>query len=836
MLSNPILSRIWPHLAAVFLFLIVASIYFLPQLQGKVVNMGDITSHRGMANEVIQFRESTGETSWWTNSMFGGMPTYQIQSQQPSNMVQHVEKFFQLFFDRPIGYFVAAMISFYILMITMGVNPWMSMIGAIAFGFSTNTLILFEAGHLTKIRAISFLPMIAAGIIQAYRGKLLLGAAIFAIGMSINLYANHIQMTYYLFMTLAIYFVAALINANKQGDMATFAKATGILFITGLICVGSSASKLWTTYEYGNDTMRGKPILKKEDAGPAKSSSETDGLQWEYAMQWSNGWLDLPASLIPGVVGGSSGERLGKNSATYQSLAGRANLGNDFRASLYWGSLPSTSGPAYFGAGIFFLFILGLFLVKGPVKWWLGLGTLLTFLMSMGSNMETFNRLLFDYLPLLNKFRTPNSVLSVTSFLMPFLAILGMAAIIDKKRSNEEVMRALKIGGGILGATCLFFAFLGGSMFDFSSPVDARLAQYGYDMNAIIADRQSFMQKDALRSLVIIGICAGLIWAYVQNKVDKRMVLIGLGLVMILDIWMVDRRYINSNSFVSQSSQNSRFQPRPVDTQILQDKALSYRVHDLSINTFNSSSSSYFHKTIGGYHPAKLQRYQDIIERHISNGNPAVLNMLNMKYLITQDQQVQSNPAALGNAWFVSSIKTVNTPNEEIDALNNFNPGEEAVINTVDFPSFVSGFSPQKNGSITLTAYQPNKLTYKSNASSEQLAIFSEVWYGPNKGWQAYIDDQPVDHARANYILRALRVPAGEHTIVFEFQPTAFAVSEGVSLASSLLIILGGIGYLGFMGYQNVQSWANEAPAPKPAAPKPKVKKTVSKTRRKKKK
>ncbi|MEM9920979.1 MAG: YfhO family protein, partial [Bacteroidota bacterium] len=549
------------------------------------------------------------------------------------------------------------------------------------------------------------------------------------------------------------------------------------------------------------------PILKLEGDAKPSSSSEVSGLDWDYAMMWSNGWLDCAASLIPGVAGGGTGEYVGESSAFYKGLQRLgARLDGRVQAPLYWGSLPFTSGPSYFGAAIIFLFMASLIWVKGPIKWWLLSGVVLTFVLSMGKNIAFINHPLFDYLPLLNKFRTPNSVLTVTSFLVPLLAFLGLSKVLSGELSKDEIMRGVLIGGGVSGGLCLFFALLGPSMFDPATARDmgsvsrilggqADQAMLQEFVKNVHADRLSLMRTDAFRSFLLIALTAGLVWALANKKIKEMVFLIGLGAIVLFDCWSVGKRYLNEESFVSTRQYEDNFQPRPVDSEILKDTDPNYRVLDLSVSTYQSARTSYFHKTIGGYHPAKLQRYEDIVQRHLIKGNPKVVNMLNTKYVITPQSQAQRNSEALGNAWFVSNIKMVQDANAEIDALDNIDPGEEAAIHQ-DFNDYIAGFQPQKGGTIQLTSYEPDHLTYASNASSEQLAVFSEVWYGPDKGWQAYINQQPVDHIRANYVLRAMKVPAGQHVIEFKFEPSSFYIGENISLIASLLIILGLIAFI----------------------------------------
>jgi hypothetical protein len=840
-----ILKKIGPHIAAILIFLIATAVYFSPQLQGKAIRTGDITQYRGMSKEMTDFKKETGKTTLWTNAMFGGMPTYQISSVRSGNGLRIVDKVVKLWMSRPIGLFFSAMICFYILMISIGANPWLGVLGGIAWGFTTNNFILFEAGHMSKLGSLFYLPLMAAGVLLAFRKRQYLwGGLAFGIGTGLNLLANHIQMTYYLLLTLLIFGVAQLIFSYRKGEMQHFLKAAAFVIAGGLLAGGTAFSNLWITYDYAKSTTRGTPILQQaESAQSAQSNSEVDGLTWNYAMDYSMGYLDLFSTLIPRVIGGSNSEVLGSDSALRRFYAQRGQrLPDNFSAPSYWGSLKAT-GPNYFGAGVFLFFIMGIFLVKGPVKYWLSLGVLLTVMLSLGKNLEWFNSFLFDYFPLFNKFRTPNSVLSVTAFLVPFLGILGINELLKDDINKKKVLSALYISAGILGAICLFFLFMGPSMFDFSGLNDNFYeTQYGINIAALIADRKAFMTGDATRSLIFVLLSGGLIWAFIQKYINKNVFLIALSLITVFDLWQVGRRYLTPDDFVSKSNVTNAFQARPVDQQIMADPDPNYRVHDLTIDVWNSAQASYFHKTIGGYHAAKLQRYQDVIERYLSRNDQNILNMLNAKYFIVPDQNgqptAQLNQNALGNAWFVSTIKMVNSANEEIDGLANFAPATEAIVHQ-EFADYIQGLNPDGSGSIQLTQYEPNYLTYTSNSTSDQLAVFSEIWYGPNKGWQAYIDGKPVDHIRVNYILRALKIPAGQHTVEFKFEPRAYAIGTAVSAASSILLLAAAA----FMAFKEVTRIRKEAstsqPAPKPTQKAPVKKKSTRASRdpkRKKKK
>lgn len=831
-------NKLLPYISAVVLFLAISIGYFFPQFNGKVLPKGDLTQWRNMVQEIKEYKAETGKDALWTNSMFGGMPTYQIDSIRKGNELTVLEKIARLGIPSPAGHFFLAMLSFFIMLVVLRVNPWLAIVGAIGFGLTTNSLTIYEAGHISKFMALLYLPLVIAGMILAFRRQYLLGGAIFALGTGLNLWASHPQMSYYFVLTTVIFGVAELAKAIREKEVPHFLKAVGTLVIGGILALGSTASNILPTLEYAEDTMRGKPILETSGPVDPNNSSQTEGLAWNYAMAWSNGVIDLFSSFIPGVAGGATGEPISRDSDIGRDLSARgAQLPQTFGAPLYWGALPFTSGPIYFGAVIFLLFLMGLPLVKGPVKWWLALGTLFTFMLSMGSNLEWFNRPIFDLLPLYNKFRTPNSVLGVTSVLVPALGLLAVNRIIKGEVAKQEVMRSLMISGGILGGLCLFFVLLGPSMFDFTHPRDAQNAQT-FRPELLIAARQSLIRADAFRSLILIALGAAGIWAYIHNKLEKKWLILGLGALTLFDLWGVGRRYINAENFVTEANYEANFSPRAVDTQILQDPAPYFRVLDLTESTFESTKTSYYHKSIGGYHAAKLQRFQDIIDRHISQGNQGVIDMLNTKYFIQPgpDRQpvAQQNPGALGNAWFVDSLVTVADANEEIAALNNIDPGKSAIVHQ-EFSSYINGLDPAPNGSIELTAYAPDKLTYQSTSSSDQLAVFSEIWYGPNKGWNAYLDGEPVEHIRVNYLLRALRIPAGQHEIVFEFAPGVYKAGVAISLISSLIIIFGILGIAGYYGYQFWQRMQNQ-PAVETVSERPKVKKTVARTKAKTKK
>ncbi len=799
-------KKLVPHLIAIVIFILISSIYFFPQFSGKKLYQGDIINHQAMAKEAQDYFKKTGEVTAWTNSMFGGMPTYQISAPQRHNYLKQVRKVLELGFARPAGYFILGMISFYILFLVLGFEVWFGIIGAIAFSFLTNNIFLYQAGHMTKLVAIMLGPLVLAGVILTLRKKYISGAIVFAMAMGLELLSNHPQMTYYLGMVIGILVIMDFVQLIKEKEFKTISIITGIFLLGVVLAVGSSASKLWTTYEYSKDTMRGNPILASE--GKAKSSSQTKGLEWGYAMQWSNGILDLVSAYIPGVAGGGSAEKVSKSSDFAKKVKRLTNrTQKSYQAPLYWGSLPFTSGPPYMGALIFFLFVLGLFVTKGRFRWWALSSVVLLFILSLGKNFEFFNRLVFDYFPMYNKFRTPNSILGIAGIPLVFFAIYTLRHIVVSELDTKDFFKKLWIVFGIMGGISIFFIVLGPSLFEFAAPGDARYEKSGL-VGSLISTRQSLMRADSLRTLIYVAIGVGLIWAFVKKKISKTVFLSGVGLVVLLDIIPVDLRYVSHNDFVKNRKIESFFKPRDVDKQILSDEDLYFRVLDTSIDPFNSAKPSYFHKNLGGYHAAKLQRAQDMIDKYIAKGNRKVLNMMNTKYIIQKQGEKEvaaKNTDIYGNAWFVNSIKKANNANEEIDFIASTDVKNVAIVNK-EFDKYLDGFNSGTTGNIYLTEYAPNKLQYQTESSGDGFVVFSDVWYGPNKGWQAYIDGQPVDHIRVDYWLRGMKVPAGKHKIVFEFMPKSYYMGENISLISSLLMILAGLGYLFFFFYKRKET------------------------------
>lgn len=788
-------KRIIPHVIAVVVFAIVSMAYFMPQLSGKKLNQSDIVSFRATSHEIVEHREQYGEDPLWTNSLFGGMPAYQISVKDSSNLLKYVRDVLYLGFKHPIGSFIFGMIGFYILLLTLRVNPYLAIVGSALYTLGTMHMVLLEAGHNSKVVTLFASAPVIAGVILAYRGARVKGGLLFAIAMGINLYCNHPQMTYYLGLALLPLVIIYLVDALRKKKIVTFAKSSAILVVALLLAVGANYSRLSSTMEYAAETMRGKPVLEKE--GSAASSSEVEGLAYDYAMQWSNGASDLLATWIPKAVGGATAGVVSKDSAYGKAVRARS----DVQTYTYFGGLSSTAGPAYFGAIVCYLFFLFLFIGKGPVRWWSLIAVLFLFLISMGGNASWLNKTLFNVLPVFNKFRAHSSIMPVSAIIIAMGGMYGLSQLF-KAETKQELIKPFMIGTGVFAGLTLLIAMLGPAMLDLTSQYDGQFAQNPKILDALYETRADMVKGSALRSLGFIVVAAALIYAYLRDKLGQSIVIVGVALLGLADLIPVDKEYLGEDTWVRPRQSKQAFVPRPVDKQILQDTDPHYRV--LDTRQFNSAMPSYHHKHVGGYHPAKLQRYEDLKNRYLisSTGQAimdmSIVNMLNTKYVIVYDQQgqptAQRNTAAMGNGWFVDNVKTVSSANEELASLDGFDPNLTAVVHQ-EFIDYLQGLNPSKSGSVKLTNYKANEMTYQVTTPAEGLAVFSEIWYGPDKGWQSYIDGEPVDHIRANYVLRALRMPAGQHEVRFEFKPRTYLNGKIVSTICSLLTLLLALGY-----------------------------------------
>lgn len=786
---KPNFKQLLPHVLVLAFFLAITAIYFSPVFEGKTLEQGDISQWEGMSKEIQDFRAKYDAEPLWTNSMFGGMPAYQISVLYPANLVYYVNEILLLGLPVPFGYVFLALVGFYILLLCLRIDYRIAVAGAIAYAFSTYNFTLIEAGHNSKLHAIALVPYVIAGLLLVFEKRYLLGGAVTAMALSLQIFANHLQITYYLALVIAILFVVEFVKAIRNKTFSHFIKSCAITIAAVLLAILPNFTSLWATYEYGKDTTRGPSELTEK--------KHSDGLDKDYAFAWSYGIGETMTLLIPDFMGGASSSELGKNSATYKALNenGAGAQATQFikNAPMYWGPQSFTSGPFYFGAIIMFLFVIGIMLVKNEYRWWLVGGTILFVVLSWGKHFTAVTDLFFHYLPGFNKFRTVTMILTMAAFSVVLLALLGLHQFLSVNNS-EKKLRSLKLAFYITGGICLFFALLPGIFFDFSAPVDENFKQYDWLITALREDRKMDLRTDALRSLFFITAGAALLWMWLKNKIAFTYTALGLAALILVDMWSVDKRFLNSDNFKSGSRSKQVFTPSQADLTILQDTEPGFRVMNTTVSTFNDASTSYFHRSIGGYHGAKLKRYQELIEYQITRNNMAVLDMLNTKYIILSPQEgaapvAQINPGALGPAWFVKEYKLVANADSEISALTGFKPAETAIVDQ-RFADQLNGFTIRYDSlaTIDLTDYKPNHLTYKSESSSEQLAVFSEIYY--DKGWTATIDGKPAPHFRTNYVLRAMRIPSGKHNIEFKFEPAVYYTGEKISMAGSLLLFI----------------------------------------------
>lgn len=785
------------HITAIIVFLITCFIYFYPVLKGKILNQDDINRGLATAQEIIDYREK-GEEILWTNSEFGGMPTFQIHQIYPNNLLSYIEGGLKLNLPSQIGLIFIIALGFYFLLTTFKVDYRLSIIGALAIAFSTFFILSFVAGHNSKLRAIGYIAPLIAGIIMTFKGKRLLGAAVTCLSLGLSIFANHFQITYYTAILIIVIGIVYLIDAFRNKTLPTFFTSVIYLVIAASIAIGPNISKLWTTYAYAKETMRGgsSELTKPE------TEKKSTGLELDYAMSWSYGVMESCNLLIPGFYGGSSGEALSTSSETYNALINNGVPKSQAKKAIkqlpmYWGDQPFTTGPIYMGAIIIFLFILGLFIVKGPTKWWILSATILTLMLAWGRHFLLFNEFMFDYFPMYNKFRAPSMILSLACVTMPLMAILALNKLL-KPDAIKEHWKKIQLSFYIVGGFCLLVVLLGGSLGSFEGSSDASLRANNWPVDSIIEDRMSMMRNSALTSLALIAAAFGLIWGYSKQKLSQTLFIVAIGTLIVGDLWVVDKKYLNDDHFAREKKNRSEQALTQADNIILQDKSLNYRVVNFAGSPFTDAFTSYYHKNIGGYSAAKLVRYQDLIDHHLSKNNMKVYSMLNTKYFIVQNPQTkalipQQNPDALGNAWFVNKVTWAENADKEIAALNDFDPNNEVVIDE-RYKSYFgeNTVSSNNNSLISLTSYKPNHLTYKANVNtSTAFTVFSEIYYeGSGNDWQAYIDGKEADHIRVNYTLRGMSLPKGEHTIEFKFHPPSYFQGEKISLILSIVMIL----------------------------------------------
>ena len=779
------------NIIAILIFFGLSIVYFSPILEGKKIYQSDKVNFIGMSKEIKDHRSDYDEEPLWTNSMFGGMPAYQISVVYSANLVKHIDKIFQGFLPRPAGLVFLYLLGFYILLMSLKIDYRLALVGAIAFAFSSYFFIILEAGHNTKAHAIGYMSPLLASVLMTMRGKWFTGGVLTALFTSLILNANHLQITYYLIMLFLVLGTAKLIEAIKENQFKYYLKSVLVLLLAGVLGASTNITRVLTTYEYGEESMRGKSDLTKD------LDNKTSGLDKDYATAWSYGKAESFTLLIPNFYGGSSQGELGTDSETYNAIKQSPQSRKIIKQlPLYWGEQPFTSGPVYAGAIVCFLFVMGLFMLKGYMRWWVIITTILMLALGWGKNFMPLTEFFLEHFPGYNKFRAVSTTLVIVEFLLPLFGFIALNKLLFDNNKNESY-KSIKWSLIITGGLCLIFALLPSIFFDFTGSSDEQLKNMGWPIDALQSDRRSLMISDAWRSFIFVSLSALLLYLYLKNTLKKQYVILIIGLLIIGDMWTVNKRYLDNDDFKSKRKVAEPFSPSVADQQILADKDPNFRVFNSAVNTFNDASTSYYHKSIGGYHGAKLKRYQELIDAHISKGNMSVLNMLNTKYFIVANQNqkiAQRNTGALGNAWFVKEVQLVTSADEELAALSNINTQNKAVINT-RYSDMISQFDMDSLASIILTDYKANHLTYTANCSQEQLAIFSEIFY--DKGWNAYLNGNLVPHFRANYLLRAMMIPSGSHKIEFKFEPSSFDTGENISFASSaiLLILLLGVFY-----------------------------------------
>ncbi len=821
------MKKLLPDLIAILAFVLLSFAYFFPaDIENRILFQHDTAAGAGAGQEVKEYYEQTGERSRWTNSLFGGMPMYQIApSYDSTKSLQWVQKAYQLFLPDYVCLTFMLMLGFYILLRVFGIPVWLAGLGGIMWAFSSYFFILISAGHIWKFITLAYVPPTIAGIVLAYRGKLLWGGILTALFVALQITSNHVQMSYYFFFVILFFVGAYFEKAWRTKTLPQFFKASAVLIVAALVGIAANVSNLYHTYAYSKETMRGKSELVQTGDAAKQTSS---GLDRDYITQWSYGIDETLTLLVPNFKGGASAAlsqsetAMSKANPMYSSLYGSLTQ--------YFGTQPMTSGPVYVGAFVLFLFVLGCFIVKGPLKWALIGATFFSIVLSWGKNFMPLTDFFIDYVPLYNKFRAVSSILVIAEFTIPLLAIFALKRLLEEPEILKQEKKPLGISLLLTAGIALLLAVAPGSIGSGYVPAqEAQMLQNAVNQQMIPANelsgilanlgemRAELVSSDALRSFIIIGIGCSLLWLYASGKLRSSLTIAGITILCLADMWGVNKRYLNDAQFVPHSIRTETFTKTNTDELILQDSSLDYRVLNFATSTFDDNNTSYWHKSVGGYHPAKLRRYQEMIEHHISPEMQAaykaiataggemdsvdankfrVLNMLNTKYFIfPAGQQRQTvpilNPHAYGNAWFVNKVQYVNNANEEIDALDSIIPTETAVVDA-RFKDVLKGATESYKdslSSICLTSYAPNRLTYETNNAQDGIAVFSEIYY-PD-GWHVTIDGQPAELARADYILRTMYVPAGQHTIEMRFDPTSLHVTEGIAYGALALLVIG---------------------------------------------
>ncbi|NVK03991.1 MAG: hypothetical protein HWD92_04180 [Flavobacteriia bacterium] len=831
-----------PHIVAIFSMIIATSIYFYPAFSGKTIEQDDIKLGVAKSKEIVDYREANGEEPLWTNSMFSGMPQFLMNIKHEGNLLSYLEKLSKLALPSQIGLISFLMIGFYMLGSVYKVDPWVNAIGAIAFGFSAFFIISYGAGHNAKIRAAGYLAPMLMGILLTYRGKYLLGLAFTSLFAGMGIMANHIQITYYGVIVAAVISIVELIRAIKEGRLNGYMKSVGVLLIAAMLAVAPNVSRLWTVYEYQQETIRGGGSGLK-----AESGENNEGLDKDYAMRWSYGITESFNLIVPNIMGGGSKQtyegteihdQLFPQQKQYYLQQGasasvaEAQANASIASLFYWGEQGLVWGGYYLGASIFFLFVLGCILIKDKRRTWIIVSVVLAIFMALGKNMAWFNNLLFDYLPLYNKFRVPSMTFVIVFLLMPLMGVFAADYIVkNKEKESDFILKSLKKAFYIVGGLFLAIALFGPRFLSFDAPQE-QLAQNPELLDMLKDDRASLARSSAFRSFIFAGLVFGALLLYVRNTLNKTRALLVMSALVIVDLWTVDTQFVNADDFVSDRQYEASFEATVADRSILQDQSY-YRVFNLN-NPFNDAMTSYYHHSIGGYHGAKLQRYLELFENVLANEaqtigrtlqqtqgqgmdmafqNTPVLNMLNGKYVIyNPGAPAISNSFANGAAWFIKDVQVKETAREVLEGLSQINTANTVLVHK-QFGDVPTATTFSGEGTINLSQYDPKEMVYNTNANSDQFAVFSEVYYRGEEGdWQAYIDGEPVDHIRVNYVLRGMNIPAGAHEVKFVFKPESYYAGTTISLIGSILL-LGVFGVIVFIRLRKPSSEENVADA-----------------------
>ncbi|GAB3803959.1 YfhO family protein [Spirosoma humi] len=830
-----------PHLIAVLGLFVLAIIYFSPVLSGKTLSMHDVQEASASAREIREITKETGIKPLWTDAVFSGMPGYMIDFPYPYILVYKGVMAVVNVLPNTASIVFVVMLSMYILLVVLGCNSWLSALGAAAYGLGTFGIVSLEAGHVSKLFAMAYGAGMLAGIILALRGRYWVGAAVMGFFMCMELGANHIQITYYLVMAAVLYVVIEGVSLIRQGKTRQLVLGLATLAVVSAIAAGSFGKRLLVLNQYTKETIRGKSELTAKTTNPdgkSPSSESKGGLDKDYAFTYSYGKAETLTLLIPNAFGGASGGGLTTGSEFYKAMTSRgvdpaaAKQMAELGAPTYWGDQPMVGGPAYAGAALLFLFVLGMFVIRGSIRWWLLSATALMIMLAWGKNLLFFNEFLFDNLPYLNKFRAMTMAFCLAQLFIAAGAALGIQRIVSQKLTLAELKQPLLISLGLTAGLAAVLALLGGSFFSFQAPNDIpTLSRYFGEaarefQTALITDRQSLFRADAVRSVVVILLAAGAVWLFLTNKIKGGLFYPLIVAIVIIDLFAVDKRFLNSEDFVSKTQASVLFEPTTADQQILQDKSLGYRVFDQTGSFMETNRTSYFHRSIGGYNTTRLRRYNELINFAFQTNTLNILNMLNAKYVIqngpanpNDPQQAPAGPMALPNpevmgaAWFVGHVQQVADADEEMAAMKTLNPRDSAVVDKRFAAQLgnLPGTLDHSGSTIQLTSYRPDKLMYEVNAARDGLAVFSEIYYRGDSDWQAFIDGKAAAHLRANYVLRALRIPAGKHSVEFRFDPPLARIGDTIDLICNVLLIA----LIGFVIFHEGRS-RNRQPVPEP--------------------